>query len=265
MAYFDLTSATSNAYRTTWNERRYLMRLAALPVALKLFFFTLAVSYAPGDGQHLRFVLIMVPALLAEGWMLSHYVRLIVLGHRWPFRPTGDMQADFAVLAVRARGILSGMISFTLINMTLGLFVALVMAYLLPYMPESEGAAANVPGGVAFFSLALLVFMFWAFRLIWLYIPFSLNMDPLSYLDAIRGIGSSLHLIGIWFLCFLPFFLGLQFMAGLIAGPVAASTDGVAGSFLLVVFKVLFDTLKNIVATAGLTYAFMQLYEKDGQ
>lgn len=207
MAYFDLTSATANAYRKTWHERRYLLRLAAMPVLVKLAFYILATSLTQGDdGTYMRFVLIMVPAFLAEGWMLSHYVRLIVLDHRWPFRPSGDFEKDMAILSVRARGILSGMIVYVLINMAVGLFVWGAMAYMMPYVPDGEsGTPPQVPGVVAFLSVLILGFMFWAFRLIWLYIPYALNQDGASYLRALRGIGSSLHLIGIWLLCLLPF------------------------------------------------------------
>ena len=42
MAKFDIITAAGNAYKTTWASRQYLLRLAAVPVALKLIFFTIA-------------------------------------------------------------------------------------------------------------------------------------------------------------------------------------------------------------------------------
>lgn len=264
MAYLDITQAAAKAYKTVWGERDYILRLAAIPFMLKLFCFSIAINYAGQPEDHLRFTLIMLPALLAEGWMVSHLVRLLVLGQRWPFKPTGNLEADLAVLEVRARGILSGMIVFVLINMAIGGFMAFVGNYIMPYMPQDAAAAETVqiPGNVAFLSFVLLVSIFWGVRVMWMFIPYAIGMNWRSYLMPLRGVSTSVHMIGLWLLCFIPVFLVLRVVAG-IFGTLAQSLAGDAGAaFVTIIVTVLADTLKVLLVTSGMTFALMKFFQK---
>ena len=261
MAKFDIITAAANAYKTSWASRQYLLRLAAVPVALKLICFTVAGIYAGGneteDGNYILFMLILVPALIAEGWMLAHWIRFIVLGQTWPFRPTGDIEADKNMLATRARGVLSGMIVFVLINMAIGLLNDLVARAMMPYMSlDMEADAERIPPIVPVFSVFFLAFMFWGFRLLWLHIPFALNMAMRDYLAKLKGASSSIYMIGVWVLCFAPFILLLKFV-----GPVfLAALPGQAGTSAVTVLSIVFDTLKSIVATAGITFGLKEIF-----
>lgn len=265
MAHIDILPATIKAYRTAWDERSYLLRLAAIPFLIKLFCFSMAISYAGQPEDHLRFTLIMIPALMAEGWMVSHFVRLLVFGQRWPFRPTGNLEADLAVLAVRARGVLSGMIVFVLANMALGALMAFVGVYIMPYLPEDSAntAAVEIPGHIAFISFVMVIAIFWGFRLMWMYIPYAVGMDWRSYLTPLRGAMTSFHMIALYFLCFVPLFLGMVLLKGLFA-PIVQSIGGDAGaSVLMVLVTVLADTLKVIFVTGGMTYALMEIFKQE--
>lgn len=264
MAHFDIITAASNAYKTGWNERRYLLRLAAIPFAIKLVCFTLAAGFAGDQDHYLRFMLFMVPALLAEGWMLAHFTRLIVLGHRWPFRPTGDMEADMNMLSTRARGILSGMLVYTLINLAMGFIVAIGTTFLKSYIPDGVSPdKADIPPQVTLLFMLFAGFMFWGFRLLWLYIPYALNMDGRDYLSRLRGLSSSLHMIGVWMICFVPFFLALRVLAGLFGGVAHAAFGDSAASFVILFLTVVTDTAKSIMTTAGITYGLQQIFLKD--
>jgi hypothetical protein len=264
MAYFDIITAATKAYKKSWEERRYLVKLAAVPFFVKLVCFTLAATFAQGEGTYLRFMLIMLPALMVEGWMLSHFTRLLVLNQRWPFQPSGDFDADMDVLAVRARGVLSGMIVFVLINMSLGFLTAIVGQYLLSFLPAAGASpdTVNVPPQAALLSIFMVAFMFWGFRLLWLYIPYALNMTIKDYLLPLRGLSSSLHMIGIWLLCFVPFFLALRLLAGIIAGPVQLTFGEQAASFIIIILTVLADTLKSLLTTAGITYGLYEVFQQ---
>lgn len=261
MAQFDIIPAVSRAYKTSWAERHYLLRLAAIPFAIKLFCFVLASSFAPSGENYLRFMLIMVPGMLAEGWMLAHFTRLLALGHRWPFRASGDFDSDMAVLAVRARGILSGMIVYTLLNMAIGLAMTIVGTSLGDYMPDEGGTQPEIPPHIAMMSFFMLAFMFWGFRLLWLYIPFSLNVPPKTYMDAVRGVSTSLYLIATWLVCFLPVFLALHLVGQLLGGAAHAALGSGASTFVLMVLTVVADTLKSILTTAGIAYGLMALFK----
>jgi len=262
MASFDIVTSSVKAYKSGWAARAYLMRLAIVPCVLKLFCFTLAASYA-GDDNHLRFILIMLPALFAEGWMLSHWTRFLVLGQTWPFRATGDFDADMAVLAVRARGVLSGTVVFVLINMVLGLMMAFTTIFIMPYMPEDPTAGmANVPPQIVFAAFSMLVFMLWGFRLFWLYIPYALNIDIKTYLTSVRGWGTSFYMLGAWILCLAPFLFLLRILSGLIAAPVSAVAGDSAGSFVMILLLVIIDTAKGLITTAGIVYGLQEIFDK---
>ena len=265
MAKFDILTVATSAYKKSWDARRYLLRLAAVPLALKLFCFTIASYYiSSADGNqnnYIVFMLIMIPALVAEGWMLSHYIRFLILGQSWPFRATGDMDADMAVLTERARGILGGMIVFVLINMTVGFLNEIVGRTMMPYMPTGSGEqTVQIPPHIAMLSFVLIGFMFWGFRLLWLYIPYALNMDIKSYLAGIKGASASLHMIGLWLLCFVPFILLLKVASMVIAAPLTLAFGPGVGGFASVIMSVITDTLKSIVSTAGMTFALQAMF-----
>lgn len=264
MAYLDITAATADAYKNIWKERAYIARLAAIPFMLKLFCFSVGFRYASGIEDHIRFTLIMLPAYLAEGWMLSHLVRLWVFGQRWPFRPSGNLEQDLAVLEVRARGVLSGMLVFVLVNMALGLFIAFVSKVILPYFPQDASSAADmdVPGHIAFLSFVLLLGMFWAFRLMWLYIPYAIGMEWKPYIARLRGAMTSVHMMGLWLMCFIPVFLALQLGSSLFGKIAQAIAGDAGGSFVVIIFTVLADTLKSIAVTSGMTFALASFFKE---
>ena len=261
MAKFDIITAAGNAYKTTWASRQYLLRLAAVPVALKLIFFTIASIYAGGndteDSNYILFMLILVPALIAEGWMLAHWIRFLVLGQTWPFQPTGDIEADKQMLSTRARGVLSGMIVFVLINMAIGFLNEVVARAMLPYIGrDAEVDMDKVPAIIPVFSVFFLVFMFWGFRLLWLHIPFALNIPMRDYMQRLKGGMTSFYMIGVWILCFAPFILLLKFI-----GPILlAALPGQAGESAVTVFSIIFDTLKSLIAAAGVTFGLREIF-----
>src|SRR5687768_12463602 len=104
MAQFDIITASTKSYKTCWQARPYLLKLALPPFLIKVACLVFAAAFAE-KGETVSFLFFMLPALFAEGWMLSHFVRYLQLGQTWPFRPTGDFDADMGMLSVRARGV----------------------------------------------------------------------------------------------------------------------------------------------------------------
>lgn len=261
MAQFDIIAATRNAYVSAWATRQYLGKLALAPFLIKACSLVFATGLS--DGNTTVFLLYMLPGLFAEGWMLAHYVRYLALGQTWPFRPTGNMEEDLAVLRVRARGVLSGMIVYVLIGMAIGMLTVAAQTYLMPYVSkESLDAGASIPAHVGIASAFALGFMFWGFRLVWLYIPLSLNSDARFYIFKMNGLGTSMNMIGVWLLCMLPFLLVLQLFAGLIATPIGALLGNTAGYFAMTLMVAAADTVKSLIVTAGMTNGIREIYMK---
>jgi hypothetical protein len=262
MAQFDIIAASSNAYKSVWASRQYLGKLALAPFLIKSACLVFASSFA--GGQTTAFLFFMLPALFAEGWMLSHFTRYLVLGQTWPFRPTGNMEEDMAVLRVRARGVLSGTVVYVLIGMALGALTLAAQAYLLPYVSkEALESGAPIPTHIGMISMLGLGFMFWGFRLVWLYIPVALNSDAKFYLFRMRGLGTSVSLIGVWLLCLLPFLLVLQLLAGIVAAPIGGLLGASAGYFVMTLMVAAADTVKSLIVTAGITNGMREIYARE--
>lgn len=262
MAQFDIIAASSKAYKSVWEGREYFLKLALAPFLIKSACLVFATAFASGDTA--AFLFFMLPALFAEGWMLSHSVRFHVLGQTWPFRPTGNMEQDMAVLRVRARGVLSGTIVYVLIGMALGVLTLLAQIYLMPYATkEAMESGVPVPAPIAIVSMLGLGFLFWGFRLAWLYIPFALNSDPRYYFFRMRGFGTSISMIGVWLLCLLPFLLILRILAGVVAAPIAGLMGDTAGFLVMTLIVAAADTAKSLIVTAGMTNGMREVYARD--
>lgn len=263
MAKMDITAATFDAYKITWAERRYFLRLAAVPFFLKLFCFALASSFAGEAEQYLRFTLILLPALLAEGWMVSHIARLIGLGQRWPFQPTGDIESDMVMLHTRARGIIAGMIVYVLMNMVMGAVIAFVAVYIAPYMPsDPDQTAVEIPPMIAFASALLLGLLVFGFRFGWLNIAYALGLDWRDYVRPLRGWMVSIQFIALWILAFAPIYIVVRLLLTLLL-PLAQGLAGDMGqNFVIIIVTVLADSLKAIVMTLAMGTAWLSVFRK---
>jgi hypothetical protein len=260
MAQFDLITCAGKAYQTTWMERGYLFRLAMVVFFAKIICFMLAFSLGYQNNQ-LAITLATVPANFVEGWLLSHYVRLLMLGHRWPFKPSGNFEADLPVLRTRARGVMSGTIVYVLINMAVGgLF-----AWVLSVAPPPNADPTTINPGVSIALIAVMGAMIWAFRLMWLYVPMAANIKGEFYLNSLKGYRASFPLIGVWLVCIMPFFMAGNLIGGLASSVLGTAGGDAAGAFGMILVLVAFDTIKNLVATAGITYAVMEMFKKQGK
>ncbi len=258
MAQFDITVAAGKAYTTIWEERTYLARMAMVPILLKIICVLAVVRFAE-DGNLLQITLIMLPAYFAEGWMLAHLVRLVILGNRWPFQLTGDDKADAVSLNNRARGILSGMVSFVLINMVIVSFFTFFRIFVpLDIDPEQADPAT---AGIAFI---VLLTAFFGFKFVWFYVPLAVNMNPKLYLHQFKKLPMTFYLIGLWLVCIVPAKMLMQLITSTILE--SAGVDSTQEALPVItensvaVIRVIFDSLKNLFITAGIAYALLEIF-----
>ena len=259
MASLNIIQAAGNAYQTVWRERFYLLRMAIFPVLVKLacYIFALALGW---EENILRLSLCLIPAYFLEGWFLAHLVRLIVLGQRWPLRLSGNDEADRVLLAERTRGIMGGLLAYVLMNVAMAGYLSLM----LHFGPQNADPQ-TVDSQQVLIAFAALFFSFWAFRLLWLHIPLAVNASPLDYLKKLGGYMASAPLIGVWFLCFIPPVALMLTGSALILVPFAQGEDGAIpplAYFTATILRVVLDTLKAVLCTAGIAYAIKQLYDR---
>ena len=234
MASFDVTDSAMKGYSFVWSERRYLARLALFPVLIK-FVCSVMVSVMGYDFDFIKQSFLMLPSFFADGWVMAHIVRLIYLGQRWPFRPTGKPEQDMAMLRDRAGGIMAGTVFFALIEFLKTGFTGIVLMSappgsmpgstpgsvppaeippatphaIPPAMPEGMSVsemASTAQGSpyTAILGLAMIVLTVWAVRYLWLYIPAAAGFSGRAYLKRVGGMLGSVRLIGVWLICTVP-------------------------------------------------------------
>lgn len=254
---FNIINAARAGYQLMIQERRYLLRLAMIPTLIKLVCYVTALSLGFEDNM-VRMALVLLPASLVEGWMLAHVIRMITLGQRWPFQPTGDMEADVAVLRTRMHGIMGGLVSYALVNVLLAGLLAL-MTGMAPVMVD--GAPPEpMDAGRAMILLVMMSTTIWAFPLLWVFIPLSLSMDAREWLKEIRGLRFALPMIAVWLLCYLPVAAVMMIGINAILSPFAEGAVPVGARFSVIILSVVLDTVKALIGTAGMTFALGEYF-----
>lgn len=263
MASFDIIESSGKGYALVWAERKYLLRLALVPILMK---FTCLMVLIGLDWQTdmVRHSLVMLPSYFFEGWLFAHLIRLIYFEQRWPFRPTGNAVKDMRVLEDRARGVTAGTLTYVVVKFLVGGFIALAMTTVPEEMRGDGGiptappvSSGSEPGLAEFFAAVLLIFiMLWAFRLLWLYIPAAINCPLREYLRKINGFSSSFYLLGTWLVCYVPLFFLMLLIMDAVFQPLGSTGEAgtLLGGYLLSLFHVVADTVIAMIATAGLAY-----------
>jgi len=254
---FDIINAIGYGYMKVWDSRAYLARLTIAPIIIK-FLCTMAVFSLNMEDNHLRAALILLPAFFAEGWMLSHFIRWQFLGQTWPFKPSGDDDKDMAELDERARGVLSGTISFVLLQMA----IAAIWAYVLSF-PMDEEALQNPGTELRVFSILFFVFMIWGFRYIWVFIAMAVNYGLLDYIKAVSNPRLSFYMIGTWLIAVVP---GYMVMLG-VTLPVLFAEGGdtsVFARFLAVGAHVVIEVVISLLAASCIAFGLKEIITKEG-
>lgn len=248
MAAFDVAGSVSFGYRFVWSERRYLLYLAAVPLLIK-FICNMTIIMLDWRTEFIRQALVLLPSYFADGWMLSHLVRLIFLGQRWPFRPGGNRDLDMNMLQDRARGIMAGTVSFAVIEFLLAGFVDAL--YGLGAATFQEGGKQD-PSFMTSMSITLIMLLFiWMFRFLWFFIPAAINYPLPRYTRDTASFRDSVRMLAAWLLYFVPLFIFFSvFLAPVFLGGEKTVMTDFSEGFLTVTL----DTIVALVATAGMAY-----------
>lgn len=260
----DVLDAASFGYRLVWAERRYLARLAAIPLVVT-FLCQMAVTGLQLEFQFLRQALVMLPAYFAEGWVVCHLVRLIFLGQRWPFTPSGDPARDEQDLDDRAYGVFAGTLVYVLIKFAIAGALVLVVDSRMADGPEAVASVANDANHAQFLmQVGIIIFAVWAFRLMWVNIGVAAGYSVQTYVRATHGFGVSVQMLAVSLLCTLPIFMVMMFFtAGLVAD---AHQQGIPVPTIVQALVTLMNSVGAMVMVlvnaAGLTWGIGRLIAK---
>ena len=262
MKSLDIIDSASFGYMTVWAERRYLAKLAIIPVLITLA--CAVVIYALGyETNFLRQGLINLPAFFAEGWLLAQFLRTLLLQERWPIylyeEPT-DQQ--MSALLLRARGIMSATIMYALIGMvTYAVNQVFFQFYIRVAEMEkaAESGEAAAPNPWMFLpALAVIYILIWLFRLLWLYIPVVVLMPVRDFLAQTKGFPVLLRMLAIFLICMLPCFLAADIFAKILSS-VAGGSDTAQGRFIIIIIAGIVGVIAKLIATAAMAYAFRHI------
>lgn len=272
MKAFDLIDSVSFGYKTVWQERQYLMKLAAVPILIKLACTVIVFAFGYQDN-YLRQALITLPASFAEGWVLAQFLRTLLLLERWPIM-LGDTISDsqMSALLLRARGIMSSTIMFVLITFcAYGVKEVYALFYEMAGGPVTPGgettAPADRPQGnpLLFIPAVILIYLsIWVFRYLWLYIPVVVLMPVGDFLKKIGGFMASLRMMGVFLISMVPCFVIALVLTNLVTALVGGP-DSDIGRFIMVIVSVMVELLISVLTTASMAYALRHVVPKHPQ
>lgn len=276
---FNMMDSAGYGFYRVWVERSYLLKLAAIPLMIK-FACMITVMVLDIDDNILRQGLILFPGVLAEGWVLAQFLRTLLKGERWPTILPADIDDTLLdKLLLRARGIVAATLAYGLI--ALGLYLVRYLTYgvifgdfhasqediaKLLHPPEAAEANQLAMNPLMFFPLmAMFVGLFWAFRLVWVYIPLSVLMPADEYLKKVTGFMSSVKMVVLYFCTMTPIMFVVIIISNVVFGAFGASAEGddSVARFIMVFFAVIADSLVGLVSTAAFVWAMKDFLPKN--
>lgn len=258
---FDLVELVTRTYQMIYLERVYLARLAAVPVLIIFMNFIIVTTVVP-DVSLLRRGLFLIPAMMAEAWLVCQFLRTALTGERWPMRLPPNFSGTIPLpLFMRARGLLSAMIFYLLVTLIINALAGVMGTIIAPgaeVTATPEIAPENSILALAL-STAVVVALF-NFRLLWLYIPLVINMPIRRFLAATGGFYINFHLIGLWLATSLPLMAaGMVFLQPLLT---LSHGDGPLAFIFFLAFAALnavLQTLLSLVTSCAIAAAVSPL------
>ncbi len=255
---FDLIDSTGYGYHRVWQERAYLLRLAAVPLFIK-FILTVCVYSFDFEGEILRRGLIMLPAAFAEGWLLAQFLRTLLMEERWPMPlPSANDELAIGKLILRARGIISATLVYVLIALAANVLSWGGSLVELAAQQASQGGAETKGNPLYLFgALFAMMAMILAFPLLWAYIPYAVLMPLRAYLQRVFGLLPSIRMFGVFLICMVPFNVLAALIAYVLVAPYGDAIDAAPAGvrFFLILVSVCVDLLTALIVTAGMAYA----------
>lgn len=265
MASFDFIEAAVKGYEFVWRERKYLARVAFPVVFVKVACLFAVISFGVQNMYMLQ-GLVLFPGYVVEALFMIGLIRyalygenIFIWGRSFPSENPPKSSIPMVGRLTRAQCVQAGVAVYLLMIVFVLSFTGSIMDYAetLEKNMESGGGTAipTVLGGIIVMSI--LAFGIWSFRLFWLYIPIAIGVSISGFLRVIKGLESSVYMIGTWLMCFLPplvlFGVGMQLI-------VSIFPEGSEGFIILSsVFRAITDLVVTAIQVAAMTYGFTEI------
>lgn len=260
----DIVHSALMGFKTVYGERHYLLKLVAIPLFVKLIS-TIAVYISGIDVLSFYYIIAMLPSYFVEGWFIAQFLRTLLTGERWPMRlsnPPTDNEMRF--MFVRARGILSCILCFTLIMMLHGgATVALTnLKEIMELNAETPPTSGSFP--VLLAGIGLMIFSIWAFRTLWLYIPLVILAPLGAFMRDIKGMMTSVYMMAIWVMTVVPIMFVVMLFSTILLGENSLSSAPSIAAFLTIGVHVIGEILSHTIAVTAIAYAYKGILIKYG-
>lgn len=266
-----MMDAVGYGFYRVWMERAYLIKLAFIPFLIK-FACAVAVFAFDLQGDILRQGLILFPAAMAQGWVLAQLIRTLLKGERWPtILPETIDDKTLDRLLLRARGIVACILSFSLFALLINLFkyfFVLTFFGVVDFSPalfnEENMKDIHITNAQVIGAFALLGAGFWAFRLVWVYIPLTVLMPVKEYLMAVRGAMTSVKMLVLYMCVFTPVTF-VTIMLSRFMYQIFGTVMEDAAQFLVLFVLVVSEFVISLVVTTAFVYALKNIipHERD--
>ena len=261
MATFDFIESAGKAYKFTGEHARILTRMAFWPVLLKLVTFVGITAFGLEENV-LRQGLLLLPAYFAEGWLVAAAIRIALLEENWPPKnPPAEKGVKASILQNRSNAILAAAIIYVLTKLALSFLTGMTM---FEMQKADVSTQAEPTMGMFLAACAALAFVIWAFRFTWLYVPVALGLSLQGFIKRIKAFMTSIYMIGLWLLCFVPLALVLilasEILSSLFPG-IDSDTPSAAYTYLMLCVQVMMEAAVMIISSVGMAYAVREIFD----
>jgi hypothetical protein len=244
MARFDFVESTARAYQYSWANRHEILALAAPALTFKILSLLIALNFL-SDLSILRQNLLIIPAYYFEGWVIIGIMARAV----WPVGRSAEEEAGMR------QYIQAGAIAYVLIKLMLSFIMGMTLA---EQMNLDAGEQSPAPSGaMLLLLLAIIGFLIWSFRFLWLYVPLGLGYSAQSFLLVFKGFQSSFYMMGVWLLTLMPIGLILLMFSGVL-NIIFPQTEGVPLTTpyinMLSIVQAFLDFVMSLVASLGMAF-----------
>lgn len=239
---FNFIDVTVDAYGFVWRERSLLVRLAILPLILKVVSFAL-VYWLGLEENYLRQGLVFLPAYFAEGALLAYAMRMALYG-----------ESGLAESAARSQAVVSSMVLYVLIKLITALFVGSALGNKL--ISDKQIFGIEEPALVFLLSIIFIVLLIWAFRFLWFYVPLAMGIRLKDFWVRSKAYVTSFYMIGAWLLCFVPMAFALIVLAGFLHAIIPDPEGAFSGVYFgfISILQAAFELVILLVSSIAIAY-----------
>lgn len=264
MASFDFIDAAAKGYEFSWCERSKIVRNALPVIFVKII--CIVFIYVLGiQNQHSLSGLVEMPGYILEGILVVSIVRYIAysepmfsIGRGDPSLSDSQKPAIIYVGSMsKANAFKAGLAIFLLIKIVQLAFVGVLLDYSQTIDPKAVSNASDPTMASAIIMLALMGIFFWAFRLVWIYIPAAMGYSVKAFLQTVKGMRISFGIFATWFVCYLP--LVVLFAGASTIIDFTLVDDSFMKSFAYDMVRILAELVLTVVQMVAMTYGFIQI------